>query len=43
MSLSILQVECRDPQIFAFLRTAFLALKKAFFSKKDYDIIVLEY
>ena len=43
MSLSILQVERREPQIFTFLKTAILALKKAFFSKKAYDIIVLEY
>ena len=43
MSLSILQVERREPQIFTFLKTAILALKKAFFSKKEYDIIVLEY
>ncbi len=43
MSLSIFQVERREPQIFTFLKTALLALKKAFFSKKNYDIIVLEY
>lgn len=43
MSLSILQVESREPQIFTFLKMALLALKKAFFSKKNYDIIVLEY
>ena len=43
MSLSILQVESREPQIFTFLKIALLALKRAFFSKKNYDIIVLEY
>jgi len=43
MSLSILQIESREPKILSFLKVWCHALKKAFFWKKEYDIIVLEY
>lgn len=39
----MLQVEHWEPQIFTFLKTAVLALYKAFWGKKGYDLIVLEY
>jgi len=43
MSLSILQIEKYSPSIIILLKTLFIALSKAFFSKPDYDILILEY
>lgn len=43
MSLSILQIESWEPNIFTFVKTALQAVYKACFGKKGYDLIVLEY
>lgn len=43
LSLSIFQIEERNPTIFCFLKTFFKTLSKTLFWKKSYDILVLEY
>ena len=43
LSLSILGIENYSPSIFWLLKNLFLAFKIAFFWKKKYDVIILEY
>ncbi len=43
MSLSIFQVEKREPNILYFITTLFKLIRKRFFWPKPYDILLLEY
>ncbi|HCB51944.1 TPA: hypothetical protein DEP21_05280 [Patescibacteria group bacterium] len=43
LSLSIFEIDEWKPNPWCFIKTLFLATKKALFAKKNYDIIVLEY
>lgn len=43
LSLSIFQIEERNPNIFCFIKTFFKVLSKTFLWAKSYDILVLEY
>ncbi len=43
LSLSIFQIEKREPNIVCFIATFFKLIKKRFFWSKPYDIILLEY
>lgn len=43
LSLSIFQIEKREPNIFCFISTLTTLIRKRFFWSKPYDIILLEY
>jgi len=43
LSLSIFEINQRDPQMWTFISTIFKWIWKIFFDKKHYDIIILEY
>jgi UDP-N-acetylmuramoyl-tripeptide--D-alanyl-D-alanine ligase len=43
MSLSIFEIEEWDPNVGTFFAVLAKVIKKAFFSRKSYDIIILEY
>ena len=43
LSLSVFQIEKRDPNIFCLIKTLFKSVFKLFFWKKPYNIVILEY
>ncbi|MFZ2150727.1 MAG: Mur ligase family protein [Candidatus Absconditicoccaceae bacterium] len=43
LSLSVFEIEKRDPNIFCLVTTLFKSVFKLFFGKRPYDIIILEY
>lgn len=43
MSLSVFCIEQREPTVYYFVKTFFYSLFMAFFWKKKYDVVVLEY
>lgn len=43
LSLSVFQIENREPNIICFIKTLFISFFISFFSKKRYEILILEY